>query len=48
MTSIAEGARMVEAVLFAAEEPMSAEDIAAHVGPEVDVGAALAELARTL
>ena len=41
-----DGLRAVEAVLFAAEEPMSAEEIAAHVGPEVDVAAALTELAR--
>ncbi|HEX8448340.1 MAG TPA: SMC-Scp complex subunit ScpB, partial [Allosphingosinicella sp.] len=38
--------RAVEAVLFAAEEPMGAEDVAAHVGPEVDVAYALAELVR--
>ena len=41
-----EGLRSVEAVLFAAEEPMSAPDVAAHVGPEVDVAWALAELGR--
>src|SRR5215213_6180590 len=46
MIGMDDGLRSVEAVLFAAEEPMSAEDVAAHVGPEVDVGAALAELAR--
>ena len=46
MIGMDDSLRAVEAVLFAAEEPMSAEDIAAHVGPEVDVGAALAELAR--
>ena len=45
MTSISEGARMVEAVLFASEGPMSVDDIAAHVGPDVDVGAVLTELA---
>jgi segregation and condensation protein B len=38
--------RAVEAVLFAADEPMSAQDVAAHVGPDVDVPAALAELSR--
>jgi segregation and condensation protein B len=38
--------RAVEAALFAAAEPMSAEEIAAHVGEGVDVAAALAELAR--
>jgi segregation and condensation protein B len=37
--------RAVEAVLFASPEPLTVEDIAAHVG-EVDVAAALAELAR--
>ncbi|MGA9583662.1 MAG: SMC-Scp complex subunit ScpB [Allosphingosinicella sp.] len=38
--------RAVEAVLFAAEEPMTADEVAAHVGPEVGVAEALAELAR--
>jgi segregation and condensation protein B len=38
--------RAVEAVLFAADEPMSAEDVAAHVGPQVDISSSLAELAR--
>lgn len=36
--------RAVEAVLFAAEEPMGAAEIALHVGARIDVGAALAEL----
>jgi segregation and condensation protein B len=36
--------RSVEATLFASAEPLTAEDIALHVG-EGDVGAALAELA---
>ena len=36
--------RGVEAALFAAEEPMSAADIALHVGAGADVEAALAEL----
>ena len=36
--------RAVEAILFAAEEPMSAADIALHVGEGVDVAAALAAL----
>ncbi|HEX2763603.1 MAG TPA: SMC-Scp complex subunit ScpB [Allosphingosinicella sp.] len=45
MIGMDEGLRAVEAVLFAAEEPLSAEDIAAHVG-DVDVKAALLELAR--
>ncbi|HEX8125379.1 MAG TPA: SMC-Scp complex subunit ScpB [Allosphingosinicella sp.] len=38
--------RAVEAVLFAAEAPMSVEDIAAHVGPEVDIASALGALVR--
>ena len=46
MTGMDDSLRAVEAVLFAAEAPMSADDIAAHVGPEVEVAAALAELAR--
>lgn len=46
MTGMDDSLRAVEAVLFAAEEPMTAEDIAAHVGPEVGVGAALSELTR--
>ena len=37
-------ARAVEAVLFAAAEPLSAETIAAHVGEGVDVRAVLAAL----
>jgi segregation and condensation protein B len=37
--------RSVEATLFASAEPLSAQDIALHVG-EGDVGAALAELAE--
>ncbi len=36
--------RAVEAALFASAEPLSAADIAEHVGPDVDVAAALAEL----
>jgi segregation and condensation protein B len=36
--------RAVEAVLFAAEEPMSAADIALHVGEGAEVSALLAEL----
>jgi segregation and condensation protein B len=39
-----DGIRAVEAALFAAEEPLGLEDIAAHVGDGVDVKAALAEL----
>jgi segregation and condensation protein B len=38
--------RAVEATLFAAAEPLSAADIAQHVGLGVDVAAALAELER--
>jgi segregation and condensation protein B len=37
--------RAVEAVLFAADEPMSADDIAAHVGEGVAVEVALGALA---
>ena len=44
MKEMADGLRAVEATLFASEEPLSAEDIAAHVGPGVEVEAALAEL----
>jgi segregation and condensation protein B len=44
VSEIPDGVRMVEAVLFAAEEPMSVDDIADHVGPDVDVKWALAEL----
>ena len=36
--------RAVEATLFAAEEPLGADEIAAYVGEGVDVKAALAEL----
>jgi segregation and condensation protein B len=36
--------RAVEAVLFAAEEPLSVEAIRAHVGDAADVRAALAAL----
>ena len=35
---------MVEAVLFAAAEPLTPADIAAHVGPDVDVSEALSIL----
>jgi segregation and condensation protein B len=41
---ISDSVRAVEAALFAAEEPLGAEEIAAHVGEGVDVSAALAEL----
>jgi segregation and condensation protein B len=36
--------RAVEAVLFASEQPMSVDEIKAHVGQEADVRAALAKL----
>lgn len=39
-----DGVRAVEAALFAAEEPLSVQDIAAHVGEGVDVKAALEAL----
>jgi segregation and condensation protein B len=44
MKELDDGLRAVEATLFAAEEPMSAADIALHVGTSVDVPAVLAEL----
>ena len=44
MNEADEGARWVEAVLFAAEAPLTAEEIRAHVGPDVDVRAALASI----
>ena len=37
--------RAVEATLFAATEPLSVQDIAAYVGPDVDIKAALQSLA---
>ena len=43
--AIPDDLRAVEAVLFAAAEPMAAEEIADHVGAGVDVKAALAQLA---
>jgi segregation and condensation protein B len=46
MIGMEDDLRAVEAALFAAEEPMTAEEIAAHVGEHVDVAAALTELAR--
>ncbi len=46
MSGMDDSLRALEAVLFAAEEPMNADDIAAHVGPDVDVAAALTDLAR--
>ena len=44
MREISDATRAVEATLFAAEEPLGVEDIAAYVGSEIDVKAALAEL----
>jgi segregation and condensation protein B len=44
MSAPSEGARMVEAALFAAEEPMSEAEIGEHVG-DADVAASLEELA---
>ena len=44
MSALPEALRAVEAVLFASSEPLTPADIAEHVGPDVDVPAALAEL----
>ncbi len=44
MREMADAVRAVEACLFAAEEPLGVDDIAAYVGSGVDVKAALAEL----
>jgi segregation and condensation protein B len=44
MREVDDGLRAVEATLFAADEPLSATDIALYVGAGVDVGAALAQL----
>lgn len=44
MIELSDALRAVEACLFAAEEPMSASEIALHVGDGVEVAAALAEL----
>ena len=45
MTELSAAERAVEAVLFAAEEPMSISEIAAYVGDGVDVGVVLELLA---
>lgn len=45
MSGIGDDLRAVEAVLFAAEEPMSVAEIAEYVGGEGDVAAALEALA---
>jgi segregation and condensation protein B len=44
MKELSDDLRAVEAVLFAATEPLTVEEIGAHVGEGVDVKAALAEL----
>jgi segregation and condensation protein B len=44
MRELSDDLRAVEAVLFAAAEPMAADEIAEHVGEGVDVKAALGEL----
>ncbi|MGZ8281846.1 MAG: SMC-Scp complex subunit ScpB [Allosphingosinicella sp.] len=44
MKELADAVRAVEATLFAAEEPLGVDDIAAYVGEGIDVKAALAEL----
>jgi segregation and condensation protein B len=44
MRELDDSLRAVEAILFAAEEPMSAAEIALHVGAGADVPATLAEL----
>jgi segregation and condensation protein B len=44
MREISDAVRAVEACLFAADEPLGIDDIAAYVGDGVDVKAALAEL----
>jgi segregation and condensation protein B len=44
MREVHDGVRAVEATLFAAEEPMTADEIRAYVGIHVDVAGALAEL----
>jgi len=44
VSRIADPLRAVEAALFASAEPLTPADIAEHVGPDVDVEGALAEL----
>jgi segregation and condensation protein B len=46
MIELSDSLRAVEATLFAADEPLSLEDIVAYVGAGVDVKAALTELER--
>ena len=45
MREVPDDIRAVEAILFASEEPMSVAEIRDHVGQDVDVAAALDELA---
>jgi segregation and condensation protein B len=44
MRELDDGLRAVEAILFAADEPLAATEIALHAGPGIDVEAALVEL----
>ncbi len=44
MTPPDDGMRAVEAVLFAAAEPLTVEAIRAHVGPDVDIRGVIEEL----
>ena len=44
MRELDDALRAVEAVLFAAEEPLTAVELALHVGPGLDLPAVLAEL----
>jgi segregation and condensation protein B len=44
MRELSDDLRAVEAAVFAAAEPLGADDIAAHVADGIDVAAALAEL----
>jgi segregation and condensation protein B len=44
MRELDDGLRAVEATLFAAEEPLSAADIALHVGADIDLPSVLADL----
>jgi segregation and condensation protein B len=44
MRELDDGLRAVEATLFAAEEPLSAADIALHVGAGIDLPSVLADL----
>ena len=46
MIEVGDDVRSVEAVLFASAEPLSAEDIADHVGPDVNVKEVLEMLAE--